>query len=132
MPKSRNKRVSKRGNHRERVKSHDEFLMSKFPDQFNLTSPFSAPIAELLDGAVMETLTENNSPEEWRKEWEEKIAGMKKSGTLECPLVENTEEAFIPTEVPVIEGELIEDREATPEEIKEAFQQLLHNGTIGK
>ena len=121
MPKSRNKRVSKRGNHRKRVKSHDDYLTKKFPDQFNLTSPFSAPIAELLYGAVMETLTEGNSPEEWQQEWKEKIAAMKQSGTIECPLIENT---------PVIEGELVEDREATPEEVREALQKLLQTGVI--
>jgi len=49
MPKSHNNKITKRGNHRQRVRTHDEYLSTKFPDQFNLTNPYSAVVAEMLD-----------------------------------------------------------------------------------
>lgn len=49
MPKARNNKHTKRGSHSQRVKSHDSYLVSRFPDFSNMTNPFSAPVAEMLD-----------------------------------------------------------------------------------
>ena len=49
MSKSKNNRTTKRGTHSQRVKSHDVYLVSKFPGFSNMTNPFSAPVAEMLD-----------------------------------------------------------------------------------
>jgi len=42
MPKSKNNRLSKRGNHRQRVKTHDEYLVKTYPKSYDFntyTSP---------------------------------------------------------------------------------------------
>jgi hypothetical protein len=54
MSKSKNNRTTKRGNHLQRVKTHDAYLVSCFPGFSNMTSPYSAPIAELLDEEIAE------------------------------------------------------------------------------
>ena len=125
MPVSRNKKVTKRGTHSERVKSHDAYLAAKYPNQFNLTSPYSAVVAEMLDDAVMEQLNESDSAEAWREEWEHKIADMKLGP---CPAIELAE-TFRPEEA--IEGEVLtEDTKESHLEIQKAVQELLLSGKI--
>ena len=107
MPVSRNKHVSNRGNHRQRVMSHDAYLSEKYPAQFNMTNPYSAVVAEMMDEELMESesVVDNTN--------------------MECPVVELVEP-------PVLEGEIVsEDHDATTEEIREAVQKLLIDGTLG-
>jgi len=49
MAKSKNNRITKRGNHAQRLRSHDEYLISKFPGFSNMTNPYTAPVAEMIE-----------------------------------------------------------------------------------
>jgi len=52
--KSRNNKITKRGNHAQRVKSHDEYLVGKFPGFSNMTNPYSAVVAEMIEEEIQD------------------------------------------------------------------------------
>ena len=139
MPVSRQKHVSKRGNHRERVKSHDAYLQATFPNQFNLTNPYSAAVAELLDEELasysepneetLAAMTHDEIQEALDYGIQEVSEGSGKSfATIKCPLVETTTECFVPTVVSNNHDQLLViDSDLSD---KESVKQVLHNLSV--
>lgn len=58
MAKSKNNKITKRGNHAQRVLSHDNYLIKNFPDFANTTNPYTAVVAEMLEEEIREAAQE--------------------------------------------------------------------------
>ena len=106
MPRSRNNKITKRGTHSQRLKTHDEYLSIKFPDQFNMTNPYSAVVAEMLDEEIAEANMEPNA---------ETIEAMVEAETMTLPRFDTVDELMA---------------DLNKQETEEGVQELLLTGEI--
>ena len=99
MAKSRNNKITRRGNHNQRVRSHDEYLIKAFPGFSNMTNPYSAVVAELLEEEMAEFQPN-----------EETIEAMKEAEAGNLTRFNTSEELFedLNSNIKVLEGDVIE------------------------